>query len=46
MKFDESAQKDNHVMKTLLYVLLKNGSNLFCMYYEILILPAMPELIE
>ena len=46
MKFDKSAQKDNHVMKTSLYALLKNGSNLFCMYYEILILPVMSELIE
>ena len=46
MKFDESAQKDNNVVKTPLYALLKNGSNLFCMYYEILILPAMPEPIE
>ena len=46
MKFDESAQKDNNVMKTSLYTLLKNGSSLFCMYCEILILPVMPELIE
>ena len=46
MKFDESAQKDNNVMKTSLYSLLKNGSSLFCMCYEILTLPTMPELIE
>ena len=46
MKFDESAQKDNNVMKTSLYALLKNGSSLFCMYYEILILPVTLELIE
>ena len=46
MKFDESAQKDNNVMKTSLYALLKNGSNLFSMHYKILILPEMPELIE
>ena len=46
MKFDESAQKDNNVMKTSLYALLKTGSSLFCMYYETLIFPVMPELIE
>ena len=29
MKFDESAQKDNNVMKTSLYALLKNGFKSF-----------------
>ena len=46
MKFDESAQKDNNVMKTYLYALLKNGSSLFCMYYTIFILPVMLQLIN
>ena len=46
MKFDESAQKDNDVMKTSLYASLKNGSSFFYMYYGIFILPVMPELID